>query len=351
MATATIPLPLADSLDKAKTAPPTAPPTTFDPEKHLCFRPPKGFITLKELGLSEELAISPVAITQPFPLFTIEGVKEMRADLFRKEVLGKHGSRTFKGCYKIRGYSQDTPFVDQVWRSKAVLDACSQAAGMDLAVIYDYEIGHVNVQFDATANTPSITDILPSAIPPALDDRPAAVTSAAEDAEMPAIGNWHTVSYPWVCAVTLSDPSHITGGEIGIRCGDGSTLKVRSPGIGWAVMMQGGRVNHIALRAVGTGERISMATSFRPRDPNVRDISTLVNVKPSSRCDELFRQWSSYRLDVISKRAADFKAKLDATENMTASEIRNAVMAWKNEQMEYLNHTTNEMLGDDRESA
>lgn len=353
MGTATIQLPLADGLDNVKTAFPAADPATFDPEKHLCFQPPESCITLKELGLSEELAISPMAITQPFPLFTIEGVKEMRADLFRKEVVGKHGYRsTFKGCYKMRGYSKDTPFVDSVWRSKAVLDACSKAAGMDLSVMYDYEIGHVNVQFDATADTPSITDVLPSAMPPALDDRPAAVKSVAEeDTEMTAIGDWHTVSYPWVCVVMLSDPSHMTGGETGLRRGDGSTLKVHGRGIGWAVMMQGGCVDHIALRAVGTGERIAMVTSFRPRDPNMRDVSTLVSVKPSSRWDDLFRQWSSYRLDVISKRAADFKAKLDATENMTASEIRNAVMAWKNEQIEYLNHTANEMIGDKREGS
>jgi hypothetical protein len=342
---------IANGLDKVGITLKAAKPATFDPKKHLCFQPPDSLLTLEELGLSGEKSISPVAITQPFPLFTIEAVKEMRADLFRKEVVGKHGNATFKGCYKMRGYSKDTPFVDSVWRNKAVLDACSKAAGVELSVVYDYEIGHVNVQFDAVADKQSLTDVLPSAMPPALDDRPAAVKSAAEeDAELNAIRNWHTDSYPWVCVVMLSDPTNMAGGETGLRKGDGSTLKVRGPGIGWAVMMQGGCIEHIALRGVGTGERISMVTSFRPRDPNVRDVSNLTNVKRSSKWDELFKQWSSYRLDVMSKRAADFKVKLDA-KDMTASEIRDAVTAWKNEQIEYLNHTADEMMGDGREGS
>jgi hypothetical protein len=355
MATADVQLPasgpITNGLDKVEMTLKAVQPAMFDPEKHLCFKAPENFVTLQELGLSEEKAISPVAITEPFPLFTIEGVKEMRADLFRKEIVGKYGAPTFQGCYKMRGYSKDTPFVDSAWRSKAVLDACSKAAGVDLSVVYDYEIGHINVQFDAIADTPSITDRLPSAMPPAQDDRPAAIKSAAdENEEMKAAGSWHRDSYPWVCVVMLSDPTNMTGGETGLRKGDGSTMKVRGPGMGWAVMMQGGCIKHIALRAIGTGERISMVTSFRPRDPNVMDVSNLINVKRSSRWDELFKQWSSYRLEVLSQRAADFKAKLDAKE-MTASEIRDAVTAWKNEQIEYLNHTANEMLGDGREGS
>ncbi|KAJ6103499.1 hypothetical protein N7486_005926 [Penicillium sp. IBT 16267x] len=358
MATADIqlpaPEPITNGLDNVQVDRPISavPQALFDPEKHLSFQPPEGFITLKELGLSDEKAISPVAITQPFPLFSIEGVTQMRADLFRKEVVEKHGYATVKGCYKMRGYSDDTPFVDSVWHSKAVLNACSKAAGVDLSVVYDYEIGHLNVQFDAIADKLSITDELPSAIPPALDDRPAALKSTSEeDEEMAAVRNWHTDSYPWVCVVMLSDPTNMAGGETGLRCGDGSVLKMRGPGIGWAVMMQGGCIEHIALRAVGTGERITMVTSFRPRDPNLRDVSNLKNVKRSSNWEKLFKQWSSYRLDVLSKRVTAFKAKLDAHDRMMANEIRDAVMAWKDEQIEFLNHTANEMVGDGREGS
>ncbi|KAK5275217.1 hypothetical protein LTR40_013417, partial [Exophiala xenobiotica] len=117
---------------------------TFDPSKHMAFEAPEAIITLKELLLSEENACSPVAITKPFPLFSLDGVTEMRRDIFRKDVVQKHGQKIKPGVYKMRGYSQDTPFVDAVWRSPEVIEVCSRAAGVDLEVIFDYEIGHVN---------------------------------------------------------------------------------------------------------------------------------------------------------------------------------------------------------------
>lgn len=324
-------------------APPTTSSQAFDPNMHLCIQPPSGLISLEELGLANQSVISPIAMTQPFPLFRPECVERMRADLFRQKIIERHASRSsFKGCYKIRGYAKDTPFVSSVWRSEAVRQGCSEAAGMDLEIIYEYEIGHVNVQFDAITDTSSITDILPPAMPPTWDDCSQAFAVADTD----AIGNWHIVSYPWVCIAMLSDSSQMSGGEIAIRRGNGSILKVRIPYAGWAVMVQGGCVDHTSLRAFGVGERIVMTTSFRPRDPNLRDISTLSSVKSISRCDELFQQWSSYRLDVISRRVANYAEKLNAAKSKTASEILDTFIAWKDEQIEYLNRTAEEMMDD-----
>ena len=274
----------------------------FNPARHLKFGAPKSIVTLKELLLPEQDAISPVAITEPFPLFTLEGVTQMRADLFRKEVVNKHGDRTKKNCYKMRGYSKDTPFVDAVWRNSEVINACSQAAGVELEVVYDYEIAHINVQVDALEDGMPLDQVLPPAIPPnqTLSSPPPALDQSEEIA---SIGRWHTDSYPWVCVCMLSDPSNMVGGETGIRKGDGTIAKIRGPQVGWAVMMQGGCIEHIALRAVGTGERVTMVTSFRPRDPSLNDVSNLGNVKRSSHWDPLFKQWSSYRLEVLEKRS------------------------------------------------
>jgi hypothetical protein len=138
----------------------------FDPTRHMAFEAPQDVITLRELLLSEDNACSPVAITQPFPLFSLEGVIEMRKDIFRKEVVQKHGQKIKPGIYKMRGYSQDTPFVDAVWHSPEVIKACSQAAGVELKVIFDYEVGHVNVQLDELVDKASLDDVLPPPKPP-----------------------------------------------------------------------------------------------------------------------------------------------------------------------------------------
>jgi hypothetical protein len=59
----------------------------LDITKHLCFEPFREFLDLKDLLLSEDKAISPIAITAPFPLFTLEAVQEMRSEIFRKDVI------------------------------------------------------------------------------------------------------------------------------------------------------------------------------------------------------------------------------------------------------------------------
>lgn len=58
----------------------------FDASKHLNFQPPRKIYTMKEIGL-EGHGISPNAVSEPFPLFTEEAVKQMRAEIFNKEVL------------------------------------------------------------------------------------------------------------------------------------------------------------------------------------------------------------------------------------------------------------------------
>jgi len=348
MASETLVLPLAapehafTKLEPFVTKPPT--PAQFNPSQHLCFDPPKSIVTLKELLLSDKDAISPVAITEPFPLFTLEGVKQMRADLFRKEVVEKHGNRTKPHCYKMRGYSKDTPFVDSVWRDEEVLKACSRAAGVDLEVVFDYEIAHINVQVDALEDGMALGDAMPPALPPnqATTSKPSTVDQTEE---LASVGLWHKDSYPWVCVCMLSDPSNMVGGETGIRKGDGSIAKIRGPQVGWAVMMQGGCVEHIALKAVGTGERVTMVTSFRPRDPTLKDVSNLGNVKKSSSWDQLFKQWSVYRLGVVEKRARLLREKIEQG-NLSGVEISKMMAQWNEEQFAYMNHTAVEMTGD-----
>ena len=58
----------------------------FDPNKHLNFQPPKGITTMKEIGL-EGHGISPVAASEPFPLFTADAIKQIRAEIFSESVL------------------------------------------------------------------------------------------------------------------------------------------------------------------------------------------------------------------------------------------------------------------------
>ena len=75
------------------------------------------------------------------------------------------------------------------------------------------------------------------------------------------IDGWHKDQVPVVCVLMLSDISNMEGGETAIKTGNGSLVKARGANFGGAVLMQGGNLEHAALRASNCSERVSMVTS------------------------------------------------------------------------------------------
>lgn len=324
--------------------------SAFNASKHLNFEPPTEYYTLDKLGLSSTGSISPIAITAPFPLLSDEGIRQARTDLFRTEMLAKHKYVESKdpGVYKLRGYGKDAPFIYDMWTSKEMLAACSAAAGCELDVVFDYEIGHINIQLPPGVDEggEDLERLLPPVDPPQqraeVSDEEAAKAAEAGIANVTA---WHNDSFPWVCVVMLSDPTGMKGGETALRKGDGSILKVRGPSKGSAVMMQGGLINHVALKTLGDGERITMVTSFRPRDPRAVDLSNLGNVKAVSDLGKLFTQWSLYRTGVLEERCRRF-AEVLKEERLSADEVEETVGRWAKEQIRYIEWTARELTGE-----
>lgn len=77
----------------------------FDPKIHLNFEPPKGRHSFTELGLSKAHNAPDVCFTEPFQLFSEEGVRAIRRELFQKEFLDKYmKSWERTPCY-IGGYA------------------------------------------------------------------------------------------------------------------------------------------------------------------------------------------------------------------------------------------------------
>jgi len=77
----------------------------FDPEIHLNFQLPTACHSFTELGLPKPVNAPDVCYTEPFQLFSEEGVRMMRRELFQKEFLDKY-MRTWDRapCY-IGGHS------------------------------------------------------------------------------------------------------------------------------------------------------------------------------------------------------------------------------------------------------
>ena len=92
----------SDLLEQAR----AAPKVEFDAEKHTCFQPPSRRYTMEEWGYGGQ-GISPIASSDPFPLFTPEAVQQVRRELLSESVLSncQFGSTFTKNM--IRGYSRE----------------------------------------------------------------------------------------------------------------------------------------------------------------------------------------------------------------------------------------------------
>ena len=80
--------------------------TPFEPSNHLYFVPPKAVVTMKDIGL-EGHGISPVAVSEPFPLFTNEAIQQFRAEIFSKPVLDHCQVSSNFASNMIRAYAAE----------------------------------------------------------------------------------------------------------------------------------------------------------------------------------------------------------------------------------------------------
>lgn len=108
--------------------------------------------------------------------------------------------------------------------------------------------------------------------------------------------------------------------------------------------MQGRYIEHQALKALGGRERIAMVTSFRPKNPLVRDEIVLTGVRPISNNSELYRQYTQYRLEVLEARIRDRSKKLASEERASRDFNTTEVRGWIEEQKQYLDAMLLELI-------
>ena len=77
----------------------------FNASKHLAFKKPPKVWSMKDLGLPENTGISPVAVSEPFPLFTQEAVMRMRQEALSAEVLQNCKYSSKLAHCQLRGFA------------------------------------------------------------------------------------------------------------------------------------------------------------------------------------------------------------------------------------------------------
>ena len=78
---------------------------SFDPQKHLNFKRPSKIHSMKDLGLPEGLGISPVAVSEPFPLFSEDAIHRMRAEILSEEVMSNCQFKSDLAQCQLRGFA------------------------------------------------------------------------------------------------------------------------------------------------------------------------------------------------------------------------------------------------------
>lgn len=313
----------------------------FDPYKHLkYYAEPEAqqeylstrTISMTELGLKTPTQVSEVGVSDSFPLFTDEAVAIMRSEILNKETFMKFSRFCFNSTSgmdcNIRGYVKNddeisTPFVYEAWTHPKTMELVSKMAGVELEIIMDYEIAHVNISMKSLAAAEE--ELIKHS-------RNRAHSGDSNGDDIPGIVGWHHDSYPFVCVLMLSDTTNMIGGETTLRMGGehkGKVVAVSGPKAGSAAVLQGRLIEHIAPTPLGMSERITMVTSYRAKDPSKNDDSVLSTVKPEinygSRYNDFYSQWINYRvelmkqkLDLVNKSSRDENGKFQKEKTVQA---------------------------------
>ncbi|KAL2809937.1 hypothetical protein BJX63DRAFT_423418 [Aspergillus granulosus] len=314
----------------------------FDPSKHLNFTPPSKVYSMEELGYPKSRGVSPVGVSEPFPLFSAEAIQQMRKEVLSDEVFSKWKYSSELAQCQLRGYAADcAPFVYDAWKSPETLGIISKIAGVDLVPAMDFEIGHVNLAvYSEEEKNKALNEMIEKA------------NRAADEGliweEDDPIVDWHTDSYPFVCVTMLSDCTGMVGGETALRRGDGEVVKVRGPQMGYAVVLQGRYIEHQALRALGGTERISMVTSFRPRASLIKDDTVLTTVRPISDLGELYLQFAEYRFDMLQDRFRHVNKLMRDQQRARRPFDTARLKQFIRDQVEFLEHMDKEIVEDDK---
>lgn len=87
-----------------------------------------------------------------------------------------------------------------------------------------------------------------------------------------------------------------------------------------------------------------MITSFRPRDPIIKDDSVLTSIRPISEPSELYYQWTKYRVEVLQERLKSMLNEMEENHRAGKQTDVKRVKEVLEQQEKYLEITNNEIV-------
>ena len=278
----------------------------FDPRKHLLYKNEDfekvRIHTLKDLGIykTHVRPISDVGVSDPFPLFTPEACDIMKWESFQKLNVERYGRLPImsKGAcstdFQICGYTENAPFTLAAWKHPETQAIINKFAGIELEIMFDYEIAHINASLVEQRKIDE--DV----------EREEKNSNIGESER--AVFNWHYDSNSFTVVLMLSASDDMEGGKTGLKNGSDDIVYVDGPKVGYATILQGRVIKHIATKPISNDERISSIVGYVPKSYNVPDTTVMTTFRPSvnprSLYNEYYPQWMEYRFKRIEGRLA-----------------------------------------------
>lgn len=77
----------------------------FDPKQHLAYEQPKDIIMMEDIGYAKDTGVSPVAVSQPFKLFSDECIQKFRDEVLSEETMRNCTYKSTLAPCQVRGYA------------------------------------------------------------------------------------------------------------------------------------------------------------------------------------------------------------------------------------------------------
>lgn len=77
----------------------------FDPKVHLEYEEPESIVMMEEIGYSKDMGISPMAVSQPFHMFSDEAIEKFREEVLSDVVKENCKYESNIAPCQLRGYA------------------------------------------------------------------------------------------------------------------------------------------------------------------------------------------------------------------------------------------------------
>ncbi|KAH3661444.1 hypothetical protein OGAPHI_006851 [Ogataea philodendri] len=312
---------LATLRARLETKPSFNPNLKFDPKKHFVFKD-EYYETVKQFSLSDlnikKTRVKPVsdfAAAYPFPLLSPEAVDMVLWEAVRPDIVEKYGrlpnlaKSATRLDFHIGGHcSRQGPFTQAMLTSPILYKIIEGFCKVKVKALFS--AGHFN--FSLASNDPE--EILRTEKSKDEQFRIYEAQSKEGGDEIPSSLGLHYDSSSFALVIMMDMGDDAVGGETGIVTGDDKFVRVPDPKVGYATLIQGMVLKHVATKPISNSNRITAVGGYCVSGPEMLDNILLTSVKPSilprNNYDEFYNDWAQFRLKNLEEHIGFYRKKL-----------------------------------------